>query len=188
MEVNWYEWLGLPLIIFIARVIDVGLGTIRIIFTSRGKRYLAPLLGFVEVFIWVAIISQITRTATGFPAYFAYAAGFAVGNYVGMKIEDRLALGKVVVRLILSEGGEQVAHALHEAGFGATTVDGMGASGPVKLIYTIVHRRDLGDVTAIINRVHPRAFLSVEEVRSSQEGIFPRGDGRFLISAQRKKK
>jgi uncharacterized protein YebE (UPF0316 family) len=188
MDFNWYEWLGLPLIIFIARVIDVGLGTLRIIFTSRGKRHLAPLLGFVEVFIWVAIISQITRTATGIPAYFAYAAGFAVGNYVGMKIEDRLALGKVVVRMILSDGGEQVAHALHEAGFGATVVDGQGANGQVKLVYTIVHRRDLPDVTGIINRIHPRAFLSVEEVRSSQEGIFPKDEGRFLITAQRKKK
>lgn len=188
MDFNWYEWLGLPLIIFIARVIDVGLGTLRIIFTSRGKRHLAPLLGFVEVFIWVAIISQITRTATGLPAYFAYAAGFAVGNYVGMQIEDRLALGKVVVRMILSDGGEQIAHVLHEAGFGATVVDGKGANGQVKLVYTIVQRRDLPDVTGIINSIHPRAFLSVEEVRSSQEGVFPKDEGRFLITAQRKKK
>lgn len=188
MEINWYEWLGLPLIIFVARVLDVGLGTIRIIFTSRGKRHLAPLLGFVEVFIWVAVISQITKTATGFPAYFAYAAGFAVGNYVGMKIEDALAIGKVVVRMILSSGGEEIAHALHESGFGATIVDGQGANGQVKLIYAIVNRRDLADVTGIINRIHPRAFLSVEEVRSSQEGVFPKDEGRFLISAQRKKK
>lgn len=188
MEFNWYEWVGLPLIIFIARVIDVGLGTLRIIFTSRGKRHLSPLLGFVEVFIWVAIISQITRTATGIPAYLAYAAGFAVGNYVGMKIEDALAIGKVVVRMILSDGGEQIAHELHQAGFGATVVDGKGANGQVKLVYTIVNRRDLADVTGIINRIHPRAFLSVEEVRSSQEGIFPKDAGRFLISAQRKKK
>lgn len=188
MEINWFEWLGLPLIIFVARVVDVGLGTIRIIFTSRGKRHLAPLLGFVEVFIWVAIISQITRTATGFPAYFAYAAGFAVGNYVGMKIEDALAIGKVVVRMILSDGGEQIAHALHESGFGATVVDGQGANGQVKLIYTIVNRRDLADVTAIINRIHPRAFLSVEEVRSSQQGIFPKEAARFSATAQRKKK
>jgi uncharacterized protein YebE (UPF0316 family) len=188
MEFNWYEWVGLPLIIFVARVVDVGLGTLRIIFTSRGKRHLAPLLGFIEVFIWVAIISQITRTATGIPAYFAYAAGFAVGNYVGMKIEDRLALGKVSIRMILSENGAQVAHALHEAGFGATVVDGTGANGQVKLIYTIVQRRDVGDVTAIINQIHPRAFLSIEEVRSSQEGIFPKDEGKFLITAQRKKK
>lgn len=173
MEINWYEWVGLPLIIFTARVIDVGLGTIRIIFTSRGKRHLAPLLGFVEVFIWVAIISQITRTATGIPAYLAYAAGFAVGNYVGMKIEDRLAIGKVVVRMILSADGESIAHALHQAGFGATVVDGEGANGQVKLIYTVVNRRDLAEVTRIINTIHPRAFLSIEEVRASQEGIFP---------------
>ncbi|MDX9991775.1 MAG: DUF5698 domain-containing protein [Anaerolineales bacterium] len=180
MEINWFEWFGLPLIIFTARVVDVTLGTIRIIFISRGKRHLAPLLGFVEVFIWVAVISQITRTASGFPAYFAYAAGFAVGNYVGMKTEDRLALGKVVVRMILSQDGEQVAHALRESGFGATVVAGEGANGGVKLIYTIVNRRDLAAATTIIHQIHPRAFLSIEEVRSSQEGVFPDSKSRAL--------
>ena len=188
MDINWYEWVGLPLIIFTARVFDVSLGTLRIIFTSRGKRHIAPLMGFVEVFIWVAIIGQISRTATGVPAYFAYAAGFAVGTYVGMKIEDRLALGKLVVRTILSKSGEEIAHALHEAGYGITVVDGQGANGQVKLVYTIVRRRDLAEVTGIIHNIHPRAFLSVEEVRSSQDGVFPDSGKHFLATLRQKRK
>jgi len=81
---DWYMWGALPLLVFFARVVDVTLGTLRIIFTSRGKRHLAPLLGFVEVFIWVSVIAEITKGAHNIVAYLAYAGGFAVGNYVGM--------------------------------------------------------------------------------------------------------
>ncbi len=98
---DWYVWVGLPLIVFFARIADVTLGAMRIIFTSRGKRKIAPLLGFVEVFIWVSVISEITRGAHNVAAYLAYAAGFAAGTYIGMFIEDKLALGMVVVRAIL---------------------------------------------------------------------------------------
>jgi uncharacterized protein YebE (UPF0316 family) len=173
-------WVGLPLLIFVARVIDVSLGTLRIIFTSRGKRYLAPLLGFVEVFIWVSVISQITRAAQGLPAYLAYAAGFAAGNYAGMLIEDRLALGTVILRIILASGAETLAQDLYSAGYGVTRVDGQGANGPVKLIYTIVKRKDLPVVLGIIHQVAPKVFLSIEEVRSTEQGIFPSGRGGAL--------
>ena len=172
-ETDWYTWVFLPLLIFFARVIDVGLGTLRIIFTARGKRKLAPLLGFVEVFIWVAVISQMVRGVNHVVAYLAYAAGFAAGNYVGMWIEDRLALGTVVLRIILAQGGDTLAEALHQAGYGVTLVDGQGANGPVKLIYTIVRRKDLPAVLALIHQVTPRVFLSIEEVRQTEEGVFP---------------
>ncbi|HEX2991004.1 MAG TPA: DUF5698 domain-containing protein, partial [Anaerolineales bacterium] len=90
---DWFTWVILPLIIFLTRVLDVTLGTLRIIFISRGRKYLAPLLGFIEVLIWITVVSQIIGGASNFAAYFAYAAGFAVGNYVGMWIEERLAIG-----------------------------------------------------------------------------------------------
>ncbi len=186
-EQDWYTWVILPLIVFIARAIDVGIGTLRIIFTSRGKRQLAPLLGFVEVFIWIAIISQITRGSDNIMAYLAYAGGFALGNYVGMKIEDRLALGKVVIRTILSNGGADVAANLRQAGFGSTVVNGDGANGPVKLIYTLVPRRSVGDVVNIIHESHPKAFFSVEEVRDAQDGIFPADKLQHQIASQQRK-
>ena len=172
-ETDLYTWILLPLLIFVARVIDVGLGTLRIIFTARGKRQLAPLLGFVEVFIWVAVISQMVRGVNHVVAYLAYAAGFAAGNYVGMWIEHQLALGTVVLRIILAQCGDELADALHGAGYGVTRVDGQGANGPVKLIYTIVRRKDLPGVLAVIHRITPKAFIAIEEVRSTEQGIFP---------------
>ena len=177
-----YIWIGLPLLVFFARVIDVTLGTLRIIFISRGKKYLAPLLGFVEVFIWIAVVSQIVRGVNDLVTYLAYAAGFAAGNFVGMYIEDRLAIGTQVMRIIIPNGAEALTQNLHDAGYGVTQVDGQGANGPVKLIYTVVKRKDIPLVLGIIHQTHPHAFLSIEDVRSAQQGIFPihtsTGDGR----------
>ena len=182
-ESPFFMWIGLPLLVFFARVFDVTLGTLRIIFISRGKKYIAPLLGFVEVFIWIAVVAQIVRGVNDLVTYFAYAAGFAAGNFVGMFIEDRLAIGTQVIRIIVPEGADDLTTNLSTAGYGITRVEGMGANGPVKLIYTVVKRKDIPIVLSLIHQTHPHAFLSIEDVRSTQEGVFPihtkTGDGAF---------
>lgn len=170
---DWYAWVILPLIVFLARVLDVGLGTIRIIFLSRGRRYLAPLLGFVEVFIWITVISQIVSGTQNIVSYLAYAAGFAVGNYAGMVIEDKLAIGTLVIRIILPKNAEPLIKSLQNSGYGVTYVDGHGATGPVFLIYTVVMRKELDQVIRIIEATASGSFFTVEELRSVQQGIFP---------------
>ncbi|HET9912851.1 MAG TPA: DUF2179 domain-containing protein [Anaerolineales bacterium] len=170
---DWYTWLILPLIVFLARLSDVTLGTIRIIFVARGRKYLAPLLGFIEVFIWITVVSQIVRGAQNIAAYLAYAAGFAVGNYVGMIVEERLAIGTLMIRVILPKDGTALVERLRTEGYGATYVDGHGSSGPVMLIYTVVMRKELARVVNLIQEIHPKAFFTVEELRSTQQGIFP---------------
>jgi uncharacterized protein YebE (UPF0316 family) len=174
LDSNLYIWVVLPIIVFFARVSDVTLGTLRIIFISRGKRNLAPLLGFVEVFIWITVVAQIVSHAHNILAYLAYAAGFATGAFVGMYIEDRLAIGTQIVRTIVQNNSQELIGNLHYAGYGVTSVDGQGVNGPVNLIYTIVLRKNLPDVLAIIHRTHPHAFLSIEDLRSTQAGVFPR--------------
>jgi uncharacterized protein YebE (UPF0316 family) len=189
-DISLYTWVGLPLLIFFARVVDVSLGTLRIIFTARGRRYLAPLLGFVEVFIWIVVVSQITRQANNLLAYLAYAAGFAAGNYVGIWIENRLAIGTLIVRAILPDEDDQptsLALTLHEAGYGVTRVSGVGANGPVQLIYTVIRRKDLAQVSALIRQTHPRAFLTVEELRSVAEGIFPPTKQKQMVAIGQRK-
>lgn len=168
-----YAWVILPFIVFFARIADVTLGTLRIIFTSRGKRNIAPLLGFVEVFIWIVVVSQIVKNAHSLTAYIGYAAGFAAGTYIGMKIEEKLAIGTLVLRIILAQGGDNLAQHLRESGYGVTIVNGEGASGAVKLLYTVIKRKDLETVAEIIHVVNPKAFFSVEEVRMAESGIFP---------------
>lgn len=178
---DWYAWIGLPLLVFFARVVDVTLGTLRIIFTSRGKKLLAPLLGFVEVFIWVSVIAQITRQANNVAAYFAYAAGFAAGNYIGMFIENKLAMGMLVVRAIIPGAVFNLTRTLNENGYGVTRVDAHGSQGPVNLIYTIVQRKDLPEVAGIIQREYPNAFFTVEELRSAEHGVFPHSSQEILF-------
>ena len=170
---DWYTWVALPLIVFLARVTDVTLGTMRIIFLSRGRKIIAPLLGFVEVFIWITVVSQIVGGVHNYVAYLAYAAGFAVGNYFGMVLEDKLAIGTLVVRAFLSKDGVDLVRNLREKGYGVTYVDGYGANGPVQVIYTIVMRRELPEVVDIIQQTHSKAFYTVEELRSVKEGVFP---------------
>ena len=93
-----YPWL-LPVVIFFGRIIDVALGTLRIIFVSKGEKNKAPLIGFVEVFIWVVVISQILARANDIVAYVSYAAGYAAGNYIGLILENRIAYGIVLCRI-----------------------------------------------------------------------------------------
>lgn len=170
---DWYAWVILPILIFLARVIDVTLGTLRIIFTSRGQRNLAPLLGFIEVFIWVAALAQLVKSAQNIVAYLGYAAGFAAGNYVGMWIEGKLAIGTVTVRAILRRDPQELLAQLKAANFGVTVVEGKGIQGSVNIVYTTVKRRDLPAVTAIFHQCVPGAFLAVEEVRATEKGVFP---------------
>ena len=170
---DWYVWVGLPLLIFLARVIDVTLGTLRIIFTSRGMRNIAPVLGFIETFIWIVAVSSIVKSAQNVVVYIGYAGGFAMGTFVGMLLENKLAVGTVTFRAIIRRDTKELIDTLVEAGFGITIVDGRGSSGKVKIIYTTVKRQDLPVVIDIFHRMVPGAFLAVEEVRSTEQGIFP---------------
>lgn len=163
----------LPLLIFTARIIDVSLGTLRIIFISRNKRLLAPLMGFFEVLIWLLAIGQIIKNLENPACYIAYAAGFAGGSFIGMAIENRLAIGLQIVRIITKFYVPEMIEKLKAGGYGLTTLQGEGASGPVTVIFTIVKRKDLPEFVSIIKSVNPKVFYTVEDVRTAKEGIYP---------------
>ena len=167
-EFNW----SLPLLVFFARILDVTLGTLRIIYVNKGKRLLAPLLGFVEVFIWIVVVSQLVRDVSNLAGYLAYAAGFAAGNYVGMAIENRLAIGTLIVRAIVTGETEPLLLSLKNAGFGVTYFDAHGANGPVRVVYTVIDRKELSAVVRLLQASHPHVFYTVEEARLTNEGVF----------------
>jgi len=167
-----FTYVILPLLIFIARICDVSIGTMRIIFVSKGKKYIAPILGFFEVFIWIIAISKIMQNLDNYINYVAYAAGFATGNFVGMIIEEKLAIGIQMIRVFISENGMELVKTLNSNGFGATTVEAHGAKEKVHIIYTIVHRNEMEQVLEVINAFNPRAFYTIEDVKAVNEGIF----------------
>lgn len=168
-----YLYLILPLLILMARVIDVSLGTMRIIFVSKGNRVVAPILGFFEVFIWIIAMGQIMSNLNNFACYFGYATGFALGNYVGLRLEEHLAMGNLLIRIISQKDGNVLIKNLSDNGYGATLLEGEGSLGKVELIYTIVKRENLSKVIEIINDFNPKAFYSIEDVRKVSSGIFP---------------
>lgn len=170
------KWVIIPLLIYIARIVDVTFGTLRIIFVAKGQRLAAPLLGFVETLVYLVAISQALQNLDTFLSYFAYAAGFATGNYVGISIENRLAMGVVLVRVITAKDAKPLFQSLALNGYGATWVDGQGASGHVTIIYSVIRRKDLTNVLAIIQSFDPNAFYSVEDARLAAKGIFPPAD------------
>ena len=167
-EINWF----LPILIFFARILDVSLGTLRIIFIGKGKRLVAPILGFVEVFVWIVVVSQLVQNISNLVGYLAYAAGFAAGNYIGMVIENRLALGTLVIRAIVNADIGVLEKSLKDAGYGFTSFDAHGSTGPVKIVYTVINRKELNDVVRIFHDNHPHIFFTVEEARMASEGVF----------------
>ncbi|HEY9063290.1 MAG TPA: DUF2179 domain-containing protein [Pseudobacteroides sp.] len=168
-----FSWVVLPLLIFVSRIFDVSIGTMRIIFVSRGKKMIAPLLGFFEVFIWLIAISQIMQNLSNIFCYLAYAGGFAMGTFVGLIIEEKLAIGILVVRVILVKDECKLVERLSSSGYGVTVVDAKGVTGSVKVVYTIVRRKDKDNVLSIINQCHSNAFYSIEDAKSANQGVFP---------------
>lgn len=163
----------LTIFIFLARICDVTLGTIRIIYTSRGIRFLAPMIGFFEVLIWLIAMTQIVHNLTNPILYIAYASGFATGNFIGILIEEKMAIGTVVIRIITQRDATELINFFKESGHGITYVDAQGAMGPVKIIFTIVKRKDIDRVLKLVRKCNPLAFFTIEDVRSVRKGVFP---------------
>jgi uncharacterized protein YebE (UPF0316 family) len=170
---EFFTWFLLPVLIFIARVADVSLGTVRVIFIARGLKYFAPLVGFFEIIIWLMAIGQIMQNLSSPLCYIAYAGGFATGNYVGMRIAEKLSLGVVLIRTITSKDASELLEYLKTAEYGVTSVDAQGSAGKVQVVFTIVRRREVAGVVNLIKQFNPKAFYTIEEVGFVKEGIFP---------------
>ncbi len=173
MQSFLFIWVIVPLLIFLARIVDVSLQTIRIVSISRGIRWLAPLVGFFEVLIWLLAIGQIMKKVSHPVAYIAYAAGFAAGTAIGQVIEHRLSLGMVLVRVITPSTSREFRRRLRELQFGFTHVPAQGAEGPVEIVFTVIRRQHLQQVQAILREILPLAFYSVEEVSGACERLYP---------------
>lgn len=180
-------WLA-PVLIFTARLTDVSLGTFRIILISRGMSRWAATTGFFESFIWLLAISQVFQHLDSPVNYVAYAGGYAAGTGLGVVLERRVALGLVAVRIITKEDARSLLDALRAEDFGVTRVAARGLHGRVRLVFTIAKRRSLGRLLEIVRKEHPKAFVSVSDVRTAEEGYLPSSHGRGLLRglAQRK--
>lgn len=168
----WWTWVVLPLLIFCSRILDQSIGTMRLIFVSKGYKNIGPFLGFFEVIIWLIAVTQVLQHLNNPMSYIAYGAGFAMGNYIGMRLEERISIGTVLIRIIPKEDSAAMTAQLRQEGFGVTAVAAEGAQGPVQILFTIMKRKSISNAIAIINQYNPNAFYTIEEIKAVKDGYF----------------
>jgi uncharacterized protein YebE (UPF0316 family) len=168
-----FTYLVLPFLIFLARIIDVTIGTIRIVMVAKGQKMWAPILGFFEILVWLLAISRIFENLDNWLCYLGYASGFATGNYIGLKLEEKLAMGIVKIQIITRKPADHLIENLKSAGYGITYQDAQGGNEKVSIIYTIIKRTELPHVEERIKTFNPNAFYSIEDVKFVSHGVFP---------------
>lgn len=173
MIIEIFSLAFLPLMIFFARIMDVTMGTLRIVFISQGRKILAPIIGFCEIIIWLLAMGQIFSNLTNFIYYLAYAGGFAMGNYIGLIIEGKISLGYVSLQLIIKDEPEKLINIFKDQGQSITTMTAEGSNGLVKIVLLVIKRKNLPKILELIRSNNPKAFISIEQVKSVSGGNFP---------------
>lgn len=181
---NVFSYVLLPLLIFMARIGDVSINTIRIIYVLGGRKGTATLLGFFESFIWLMAIRQIFEHMDNWICYVAYPGGFATGIFVGMIIEERIAYGKVIVRIITRKDVGELIRFLGSSQYRYTHVNAEGPDGHENLVFTVLERESLEDLLLKLKEILPTAFYTVEKVnRAGESGTVVQETTRWSIGS-----
>lgn len=181
LQTGIFNWVIMPILIILSRVLDVSLGTLRVVFISRGFKNAAPFIGFFEVLIWIIVVRQIFTDVTNPLWFVAYAAGFGLGTYLGIIISEKLSVGEVLVRIITTKGADQLIKALKENDYGITVTDSQGKHGKGKIIFSVIHSKELTEFVNIINQNNPKAFFTIEDVRKVSSGQFKKRNKGFQM-------
>lgn len=160
------------LLIFALRVTDMTLDTLRVLVVMRGRKPHAWVLGFFQAAVFVLAISSVLQHLNNPLNIIGYAAGFATGNVVGMVIEERLAIGHILLSIVSPRRGAAIAERLREEGYAVTEIPARGRNGVVTLLNCNVLRRKMEQVKALVNEVDPEAFITAEDVRPVRRGFW----------------
>ncbi len=179
-----FSFFVLPLLIFLARICDVSINTVRIIYVLGGRKFTSTLLGFFESFIWLMAIRQIFEHLDNWICYVAYPAGFAAGIFVGMIIEEKIAYGKVIVRIITRKDVSLLLQYLDENNMRYTHVNAEGPDGHENLVFTVLQRELLEALLEKLKEILPTAFYTVEKVnRAAESGAVVEESARWSIAS-----
>ena len=177
-----FSWVILPFLIFVARICDQSIGTMRLIFVSKGFKHIAPILAFFESMIWLIAISQILNHLDNFVTFLAYGLGYATGNYVGMLLEERLSIGSVIIRIFSKEYIPEFIEVLQKHNYGYTIINAEGSTGELKVIFSIISRKYVSHLIEQINAIDKNTFYTIEEVKSVKRGIFKQSERKRFLS------
>jgi uncharacterized protein YebE (UPF0316 family) len=159
-----------PLVIFGLRIVDVSLATVRILLAVRGRKLLVPMIGFVEVTLWLFAAGNAIRHLESGWHILGYTLGFTAGTVVGLWIEEKLAIGIATMHVTTMRPGTGLANGLRALGCGVTEFVGRGRNGPVEVLNTVVTRRQIPLVLREVERWDPDAFITIEEPREVRRG------------------
>lgn len=163
----------LYIIIFLAKIIEVSLSTIRLVYINKGERVKGSILGFVEVMIWLVVVSSVLNNITEDPIkVFVYAAAFCLGNYLGVTIESKIAVGLASIQVVVNQkGGTILADILREQGYGVTIIEGKGKNESVKILLFIqLKRRKIPEAVKSIKQHNPEAYITVNDIKTMLGG------------------
>ncbi len=158
------------LIIFGLRILDTSFFTIRLMLTARGRKMLAGILGFMGSLIYVTAIKPVIKDMTDWGTLVGYSAGFATGMLLGLIIEERMAVGYALFRIISTNRGAEIAQNLRSVGFAVTEIPAWGLNGNVTLLHCFVRRKRAEELIELAASVDSEAFISIENVRSVKHG------------------
>lgn len=161
-----FVYIVLPFLIFFARIIDVSIGVMRILFATKGLKLFAFIAGFFESMIWLIAVSQIIKRLDNIFCLVAFPLGFAAGTAVGIFFENKISLGYVMVRVIFQNDAKGSIKVLRGAGFRITILDAEGVNGPVKIIFSVIKRKKVRVFIRLLKKKNPAAFYTVEDVKS----------------------
>jgi len=164
-------WLGAG-VIFLLRVTDMSLDTLRVLVVMRGRKGIAWILGFFQALIFVVAISSVLSNLDNPLNIIGYAAGFATGNVVGMWIEERLAIGHVQISIVSPRLGAAIAERLRTEGYAITEIPARGKDGTVNMLNCSVLRKNVSKVRELVNLIDPSAFITAEDVRPVRRGYW----------------
>lgn len=161
-----FVYIVLPLLIFLARIIDVSIGVLRILFATKGLKLLAFVCGFFESLIWLIAVSQIIKRLDNVFCLMAFPLGFAAGTAVGIFFEKKISLGYVIARVVFQKDATRAIKYLRKSGFQVTSIDAKGMNGPVEIIFSVIRRKKIKEFIRIVKEKNPAAFYTIEDVRS----------------------
>lgn len=159
-------------VIFLLRLIDMSLDTLRVLFVMRGQRVIVWILGVTTSIIYVVAISNVLTGSKHPFTILCYGVGYATGNVLGMRIEERLAIGFMQVNVVSQNKGREIASALRDRGYGVTQLKGEGMNGTVDLVSTSVKRKQAKDVRKIIEKIDEKAFITEDSFNPVKSGTW----------------
>lgn len=175
---EFFSFVILPFLIFFARICEMTINTLRIIYVLGGRRFASAFLGFFESLVWLIAMRQIFAHFDNWLCYVAYPGGFAAGIFIGMMIEERIAYGKVIIRIITRKDVLPLLQFLNEKNFRFTSVDAKGPMGRENLVFTVIRREYLDILLFQLSKLLPSAFYTIENVRAAGEKHMTTAGGR----------